>query len=76
MTTDTITMDAIKSHMPNQTLPSAGSNTTDPTCKEVHALYVKACANVRKIVSSRGDGRLGHFSIVAGPGRYAEVSIG
>ena len=33
------TMEDIKAHMPNKTLPTTGSATKDPTCKEVGALY-------------------------------------
>lgn len=67
-------MENIKSAMPNQTFPTIGSATKDPTCKEVLAVYALACANTRKIPSNRGDGLLGHFAIIAGPGRYAALS--
>ena len=61
------TMEDIKAHMPNKTLPTTGSATKDPTCKEVGALYDAACANARNVSSTRGDGQLRHFAIIAGP---------
>jgi hypothetical protein len=66
------TMAELKNLMPKQEFPSVGSEFGDPTCKEVYALYEAACANVRKIPSNRGDGLLGHFIIIAGPGRYVQ----
>jgi hypothetical protein len=65
----------IKAFMPKQTFPPVGSDDRDPTCKEVYALYEATCANARKIPSARGDGLLGHFNIIAGPGRYVELSV-
>ena len=71
-----LTMKDVKEEMPHAKFPPIGSATKAPTAKEIGVVYSLACANTRKINSNRGDGLLGHFAIIAGPGHYVASSTG